>query len=81
MENYAHQYLYYGAVAFVKSVKRGDIRETSPMLADIAKLKTWDNVLNGLMRMYDAEVLGKRPVMQHFLFGSVIPFPSPLPPS
>ena len=29
---------------------------------------------SGLCRMYEAEVWGKRPVIQHYLFGDVIRF-------
>eukprot|EP00252_Welwitschia_mirabilis_P006161 TRINITY_DN1691_c0_g1_i1.p1 TRINITY_DN1691_c0_g1~~TRINITY_DN1691_c0_g1_i1.p1 ORF type:complete len:345 (+),score=40.12 TRINITY_DN1691_c0_g1_i1:207-1241(+) len=72
LNNFANEYLYLSCVAFVKRVKRGPFAEHSPTMNDISGVATWAKVNTGMLKMYKAEVLEKVPIMQHFLFGSII---------
>lgn len=72
LDSFSHEYLYLGCVQFVKKVKKGVLAEHSPMLDDISAVLTWNKVNSGMLKMYKAEVLEKVPIMQHFLFGSLI---------
>ncbi|EFJ50118.1 hypothetical protein VOLCADRAFT_104067 [Volvox carteri f. nagariensis] len=74
LEAYASTYLYLNCVKFVKQVKKGPLGETSPMLNDISCVPTWAKVNSGMIKMYQVEVLSKFPIMQHFMFGTLLPF-------
>ncbi|KAH6911592.1 Phosphotyrosyl phosphatase activator [Coprinopsis sp. MPI-PUGE-AT-0042] len=74
VEEYAKDYMYFACIAFINSIKTASLRWHSPMLDDISAVKSWSKVNEGMMKMYRAEVLGKLPVVQHFLFGSLLPF-------
>lgn len=64
--------MYFAAVAFILEVKKGPFWEHSPMLFDISGIKDgWGKINKGMLKMYNAEVLSKFPVVQHFPFGSL----------
>ncbi|KAI8989105.1 hypothetical protein BD414DRAFT_460529 [Trametes punicea] len=79
VEEFSKHYMYLACIKFINSVKTASLRWHSPMLDDISAVKSWDKVNSGLIKMYLAEVLGKLPVMQHFLFGSILAWDGPLP--
>ncbi|KAG0150769.1 hypothetical protein CROQUDRAFT_57809 [Cronartium quercuum f. sp. fusiforme G11] len=75
LEGFSRQYMYLACIQFINSIKTASLRWHSPMLDDISGVKTWEKVNSGMIKMYKAEVLGKLPVAQHFLFGTLLPFP------
>ncbi|CAM6116890.1 unnamed protein product [Calypogeia fissa] len=74
LDNFGKDYFYLGCIEFVKKVKKGPLAEHSPMIDDISGVVSWSKVYGGMLKMYKAEVLEKVPIMQHFLFGSFIPW-------
>ncbi|KAI9291495.1 Phosphotyrosyl phosphatase activator [Neoconidiobolus thromboides FSU 785] len=74
VEEFSQHYEYLACIQFVNSVKSESLRWHSPMLDDISGVKTWLKVNQGMIKMYLKEVLNKLPIVQHFLFGTLINF-------
>ncbi|KAF9283308.1 hypothetical protein BGZ68_005445 [Mortierella alpina] len=74
LENYADEYLYFRAIQSIHQTKRGPFHEHSPVLFEISGVPHWTKVNSGMIKMYKAEVLNKFPVVQHLLFGSLLPW-------
>ena len=73
-EHFRSEYLYYSLIQTIIDIKGPFLYQHSPMLDDISSVKEWRKVNTGLLKMYKAEVLSKLPVMQHFIFGRLLPF-------
>ncbi|KAH7938727.1 hypothetical protein HPB51_028756 [Rhipicephalus microplus] len=73
-QNYSGDYMFMGCIEFICKVKSGPFHEHSNQLWNISAVPSWAKINAGLIRMYKAEVLGKFPVVQHALFGSLLPF-------
>ncbi|CAE6443806.1 unnamed protein product [Rhizoctonia solani] len=72
--------LYTLSIARVRSIKSGPFHEHSPQLYSIASsVPVWSKVNSGLLKMYEAEVLSKRVVVQHLPLGEpLMPFSNQL---
>lgn len=80
LDHFSNDFMYLACVAFVKKVKKGVFAENSPMLDGISRAASWDKVNSGMLKLYKGEVLEKVPIMQHFLFGSLIRWYLRIPP-
>lgn len=74
IETFHKEYMFLGCIKFINQVKKGPFAEHSNQLWNISAVPYWSKINQGLIRMYKAEVLAKFPVIQHVLFGSLLPF-------
>ncbi|KAH3686264.1 hypothetical protein WICPIJ_002761 [Wickerhamomyces pijperi] len=69
----APKYLLFKGIQFINTVKPPfRFAEHSPILSDISQMKNWSKIQKGLVKMFQGEVVGKFPVVQHFWFGGVL---------
>ncbi|KAJ7167692.1 hypothetical protein C8R46DRAFT_255230 [Mycena filopes] len=65
--------LYFISIMRIHQVKHGPFHEHSSQLHSIATgVPNWGKVNSGLFKMYEAEVLGKRVVVQHIPLGGIL---------
>ncbi|KEG03047.1 serine/threonine protein phosphatase 2A activator, putative [Plasmodium vinckei vinckei] len=74
VELWAPKYLYFDALKYILMLKHAPFHESSQMLYDISGVKTWEKICSGLLKMYQAEIIQKRQILQHILFGKLIDF-------
>jgi serine/threonine-protein phosphatase 2A activator len=72
--SFARDYMYLACIEFINKVKTGPFFEHSMYLNDVSNVVSWKKINSGLLKMYEAEVLGKFPVIQHFPFGKLLKF-------
>ena len=72
LQEESNRFLYFGCIQYIKELKKNvPFFESSPMLNDISHLPTWSKVASGLLKLYEGEVILKRQVVQHFVFGNL----------
>ncbi|KAG5334370.1 PTPA phosphatase, partial [Acromyrmex charruanus] len=79
VESYSKKYMFLGCIEFILKVKIGPFAEHSNQLWNVSAVSSWSKVNSGLIKMYQAEVLAKFPVIQHVFFGSLLPLTPMVP--
>ncbi|XP_048005853.1 serine/threonine-protein phosphatase 2A activator-like [Leguminivora glycinivorella] len=73
IDKYADEYMFLSCIKYIKEVKKGPFAEHSNQLWSISSVGSWAKINQGLIKMYKKEVLSKFPVVQHVMFGSLLP--------
>lgn len=74
VEKLAPKYLYFDALKYIFKIKMAPFHVSSQMLYDISGVETWEKICSGLLKMYQAEIIQKKQILQHILFGRLIDF-------
>lgn len=73
IEKNSEDYMFLQCIKYINTVKKGPFAEHSNVLWNISEVPHWGKVNQGLIKMYKVEVLSKFPVIQHFVFGNILP--------
>ncbi|CAL6047547.1 Serine/threonine-protein_phosphatase 2A activator [Hexamita inflata] len=68
--------LYMRMISNINDVKSHELYTNSPFISEIHMKPdmNWEKINNGMLKHFNAEVLGKWPVIQHFWFGNILGF-------
>ncbi|XP_022084364.1 serine/threonine-protein phosphatase 2A activator-like isoform X2 [Acanthaster planci] len=71
---YSQDYMFMECIRYIHQCKTGPFFEHSPTLWGMTSVPHWEKINTGLVKMYKGEVLRKFPIVQHFLFGTILTF-------
>lgn len=72
VEMFRKDYIFFEAIDFILTIKRGPFNEHSYTLWNYSALGSWDNIYRRIRCKFNDEVLSPFPVVQHLLFGEYI---------
>lgn len=72
VDMFKSDYIFFEAVDFILSNKRGPFNEHSYTLWGFTGLNSWETILNRIKYKFTDDILGPFPIVQHFLFGKYI---------
>ncbi|MEN2499198.1 MAG: Serine/threonine-protein phosphatase 2A activator [Marteilia pararefringens] len=68
----AEDYFYFETLLTATKNKSGPFSEHSKFLWDVSRVEAWSKIYHGLLNMYRSEILQRRPMIQHFLYGGLL---------
>merc|ERR1711879_196181 len=66
-----NEYLYHAGIAWILDQKKSAFHEHSPTLHSVCQLP-WLRIQQGMLKMYQGEVMDKWPIVQHLPFGTLL---------
>ena len=71
----AESFIYFACIKFIKQQKKGlPFSESSPLLSDISSVPTWENITEGLFKLFIKEYLESFEMMRQLKYGSLVKF-------